>query len=221
MSGLEQQFLNTITFYYERQENTVNTLATSIVEQILNSKNRFWEPADFNKSPSRVLHVLGEMVAAGELRRIRRGLYWRGTATPLGMSPPSAEAILAKVVGKDGVGPSGLYAAYVLRLSTQVPRLPEYAVPVSVPENLPGMIVRSRAARWKRRDAKLRPTEIALLEVLEGWSNLIEVSDAKAMKTLQRLLKDGDVRATALQVGAGTEPIQVQRRLESLLMSTT
>jgi len=73
------------------------------------------------------------------------------------------------VVGKDGVGPSGLYAAYVLRLSTQVPRLPEYAVPVRVPENLLGMIVRSRAARWKRRDAKLRPTEIALLKVLEGW----------------------------------------------------
>ena len=66
----------------------MNMLATSIVEQILNSKNRFWEPADFNKSPSRVLHVLGEMVAAGELRRIRRGLYWRGSATPLGLSPP-------------------------------------------------------------------------------------------------------------------------------------
>jgi hypothetical protein len=199
----------------------MNTFDTSIVGQILNSNNRFWEPADFSQSPSRVLHVLGEMVVEGELRRIRRGLYWRGTATPLGMSPPPAEAILAKVVGKDGVGPSGIYAAYVLRLSTQIPRLPEYAVPVRIPENLPGMIIRSRAARWKRRDAKLRPTEIALLEVLEGWSNLIEVSDAKAMKTLQRLLKDGDVRATALQVGAGTEPIQVQRRLESLLMSTT
>ena len=221
MSGLEQQFLNTRTCYYGGQENTVNTLATSIVEQILNSKNRFWEPADFNKSPSRVLHVLGEMVAAGELRRIRRGLYWRGSATPLGMSPPSAEAILAKVVGKDGVGPSGLYAAYVLRLSTQVPRLPEYAVPVRVPENLPGMIVRSRAARWKRRDAKLRPIEIALLEVLESWSSVIEVSDDQAMKTLRHLLADGELRSTALKAGAGTEPIQIKRRLEELLVGVT
>lgn len=197
----------------------MDTFATSIAGQISNSKNRFWEPADFDRSPSRVLHVLGEMVEAGELRRIRRGLYWRGTATPLGMSPPPAEAVLAKVVGKNGVGPCGLSAAHLLRLSTQVPRLPEYAVPVRVPENLPGMIVRSRAARWKRRDAKLRPTEIAFLEVLDGWSNIIEVSDGEAMKTLRRLLADSDLRPAALRAASDTEPVQVQRRLEALLVS--
>ena len=62
------------------------------------------------------------------------------------------------------------------------------------------MIVRSRAARWKRRDAKLRPTEIAFLEVLDSWSNIIEVSDGEATKTLRRLLARGDLRPAALRL---------------------
>ena len=114
----------------------MNTFTTTIAKRIANSKNRFWEPADFDRSPSRVLHVLGEMVEAGELRRIRRGLYWRGTATPLGMSPPPLRQFSPRWLGKL-VSDPGLSAAHLLRLSTQVPRLPEYAVPVRVPENLP------------------------------------------------------------------------------------
>ena len=78
----------------------MNTFTTTIAKRIANSKNRFWEPADFDRSPSRVLHVLGEMVEAGELRRIRRGLYWRGTATPLGMSPPPLRQFSPRWLGK-------------------------------------------------------------------------------------------------------------------------
>jgi hypothetical protein len=66
-----------------------------------------------------VQHLLADLVNGGELRRVRKGLYWRGTNTPLGMSPPPTHASAAEVSGNKGVGPAGLSAANLLRLSTR------------------------------------------------------------------------------------------------------
>jgi hypothetical protein len=74
-------------------------------------------------------HLLAELTRRGELLHVRRGLYWRGRKTPLGMSPPSPEALAERLVGKHGVGPAGLSAAHRLRLSTQVPRTAHKALP--------------------------------------------------------------------------------------------
>jgi len=38
---------------------------------------------------------------------------------------------------------------------------------------------------------------------------------------LRHLLADGELRPTALKAGAGTEPIQIKRRLEELLVGIT
>lgn len=196
----------------------MDTLARTVSSRISDAHEQFWQVGDFPGSQSRILHILADLVDSGELRHIRRGLYWRGIKTPLGMAPPAPDRLLAQVVGTDGVGPAGLSAAHLLRLSTQVPRLPEYAVPGRAPTNMPGLIVRSRAARWKRRAANLRPTEVAILEVLDQWENVIEVSDDQAMTQLRKTLKSGDARSSALQAAAGTEPAHVRERLKQLLI---
>src|SRR5680860_655578 len=102
-------------------------------ERILRSGNRFWRPEDLVGSPSTKQHLLAGLVDGGELRRIRRGLYWRGTKSPLGMAPPPTDALIQELAPGPGVGPAGLYAANLLRLSTQVPRRAEIAVPPEHP----------------------------------------------------------------------------------------
>lgn len=199
----------------------MESVAETVTTKVADSLERFWAPSDFPGSQSRVLHVLADLVDSGELRHIRRGLYWKGTKTPLGMAPPPAERLIARVAGNDGVGPAGPFAAHLLRLTTQVPRLPEYAVPGRAPTNLPGMKVRSRSARWKRREAKLRPLEVAILEVLDGWENLIDLSDGQALEQLRTTISKGSARPDNLRAAADTEPSHVRARLEQLLAAVS
>jgi hypothetical protein len=149
--------------------------ATRARRSILDSSGRFWSVADLPGAPSTRQHLLAELAGCGELLHVRRGLYWRGRKTPLGMSPPSPEALVEKLVGKHGVGPAGLSAAHRLRLSTQVPRKEQIAVPERPPMSSGPVKFVSRAARTLRKTAALTADEVAVLEALDGWSRVIEV----------------------------------------------
>jgi hypothetical protein len=85
-----------------------------------------------------------------ELIRVRKGLYWRGVQTPLGMSPPHPDALVRELVGSSAVGPAGLSAANALRLSTQVPRRAHVAVPARAPESTGLVRFVSRPTRTAR-----------------------------------------------------------------------
>lgn len=109
--------------------------------------------------------VGGCLAAEGELVRVRRGLYWRGKKTRFGMTHPSVlEAAVA--VGGPGSGPSGIAAGHLLGLTTQVPSTVDVAVPGKTPEPMPGVRFRSRP--YSRRERRLTPVEVAVLEVLRG-----------------------------------------------------
>ena len=184
---------------------------------VVASRDRFWRPADLALPPSTAHHLLGDLVTQAELRRVRRGLYWRGVKTPLGMSPPSPERLVIELAPGPGVGPAGLSAANVLRLSTQVPRVRETAVPYRPPTDAGAVRFVSRAARTRRRSARLNPTEVALLEVLDAWPDVVEVPPAEAFERLAQVLESPRVRAERLADAAGTEPGKVRARLRELL----
>jgi len=186
-------------------------------ERILHSRDRFWRPEDLATSGSTTQHLLARLVDEGELRRIRRGLYWRGQRSPLGMAPPPTEALIAELAPGLGVGPAGLYAANLLRLSTQVPRRAQIAVPSRAPESLNSIQFVGRSARPGRRRAGLNPTEVALLEVLASWESAIEVAPAEAWARLLELLSTGAARADRLVRAGHTEPATVRTRLRELL----
>lgn len=191
--------------------------ATDARRAILGSRERFWQPGDFALTPSTAHHLLGELAARGELRRVRRGLYWRGTKTPLGMAPPPTERLIEALAPGPGVGPAGLSAANLLRLSTQIPRRAAVAVPERAPSSTGPVAFVSRATRTGRAQAGLNAIEVAALEVLNDWAVILEVTPSEATRRLTELLRTGDLRAEPLAQAATTEPGRTRARLAALL----
>lgn len=181
---------------------------------------RFWEPRDFadlDVPLTAVDRALQRLKASGDLVSVRRGLYYRGRARPWGMSRPSAQDVVAHVAGTRGVGPAGLSAANDLGLSTQVPGTDLVAVVGSVPRDFPTVHFVDRRARDARRTASLQPREVAILEVLDAWNDVLEVSRTAAVNLLAAILLDGSVKAARLVAGSLDEPPAVRERLRAVL----
>ena len=167
----------------------------------------FLRRRDFVGSDRAIESALSRMAAQGELVRVRRGLYWRGTKTRFGMTCPSAlEAAVA--VGGPGTGPSGVAAAHLLGLSTQVPATVEVAVPGKIPEPMPGVRFRSRP--YSRREHRLIPAEVAVLEVLRD-PGATEAPWPVVVAHIRGLIANGTVRGDVLALQATEEP-RVQAR---------
>jgi hypothetical protein len=186
--------------------------------RVLRSSNRFWRADDFTGSRAAVLRELSRLAESGKLWHVRRGLYWRGTETMLGMSRPSSVDLVQELVGPDGVGPAEWSAALALGLSTQHPRHDIIAVPVRPPSALDSRIVlKNRSGREGRAKQKLNWNEVALLEVLSDWSQLIELPREEAIKQVARLLQSDKVRPLRLARAARYEPAVVRESLRGLM----
>jgi hypothetical protein len=184
---------------------------------VLGSRERFWRPEDFEGSPVSVAKALSRLTHAGELRRVRRGLYWRGRPTLLGMAPPSPGRVASEIVPDTGKGPAGWSAGLALGLSTQVPRRETIAVPCRAPQSSGSVRFVSRAASVKRRDERLRPFEVALFEVLRDWNHCVEVPFEVAIERVTALIDNGTLRLDRIVRAAATEPPRVRDRLRQLL----
>ncbi|MHB1818009.1 MAG: DUF6088 family protein [Streptosporangiaceae bacterium] len=198
---------------------TPASVAACVRNRVRRSRNRFWRPADFDGSRAAVEQALLRLVDSDDLTHLRRGLYWRGTKTPLGMAPPPV-TLLAKAVAAEprGMGPAAASAANALGLSTQIPRLPVFAVAARVPESMPSAIALvSRAACRARVRVNPRAAEVALLEVLRDWNALVETDDAEARRVVRSHFACGALRPDVLAKVAGTEPAPVPERLAELL----
>ena len=192
-------------------------VAPEVRRKVLHSRSRFWRPVDFTGSPDAVAKSLSRLTAAGEILRVRRGLYWRGVPTRLGMAPPPPDRIVAEVVTATGAGPAGWTAALALGLSTQVPRHETIAVPGRAPRNSGTVRFVSRAASLKRRDERLRPTEVALLEVLRDWETVVGVPREIAVQRVASLVESEAIRLDRVVRASATEPPMVRERLRHLL----
>ena len=194
------------------------SVAATVRNKVNSSRDRFWRPSDFEGSPEAVAKTLSRLAGAGELRRVRRGLYWRGTPTLLGMSPPLPSRLAEEVAGGLGIGPAGLSAALELGLATQVPHYDMIAVPRRVPRNPGPVHLVSRAASTKRQSERLRPAEVALFEVLRDWPGLVELPTPDATVRIADLLKASTLRVDKLVRASSTEPPRVRERLRGLLV---
>jgi hypothetical protein len=196
---------------------STTTIAAGVRERVLRSRERFWRPEDFEGSPEAVAQALSRLVRAGELRRVRRGLYWRGSPTRLGMAPPPPERLAGEVAHVPGTGPAGWSAALALGLSTQVARRDAIAVPGRAPRSPSSVHFVSRASATKRRDERLRPSEVALFEVLRDWDRLVEVPTSEAVERIGRFAETGEVRLDRVARASGSEPPRTRERLRHLL----
>ncbi len=197
------------------------SVANQVRRRVLHSRDRFWRADDFTGSRAAVLRELSRLAEDGKLRHVRRGLYWRGTETMLGMSGPSSVQLVQELVGRDGVGPAEWSAALALGLSTQHPRHDTIAVPTRPPALIEGRIVlKDRRGREGRAQQKLNWHEVALLEILSDWSRLIEMPREEAVNQLVGLLRSDKVRPLKLARAAKDEPAVVREGLRGL-MSTS
>lgn len=191
--------------------------AAAVKERVTATADRFWHPEDFTGPPEAVAKALSRLTKSGELRRVRRGLYWRGRTTPLGMAPPPAARLAAELVDEPGSGPAGSSAALALGLTTQVPRIDVIAVPGRAPRPVPGVRFVSREAAWRRSDERLQSGDVALLESLRSWPTLVEVPDDDAIERISRLVHHGRIDLARVVRASPTEPPIVRERLRSLL----
>jgi hypothetical protein len=201
----------TATMHYDRQA------VQHARRRIMGSHNKFWKTADFDMPPSTTQRLLADLVQHGELRHVRKGLYWRGTKTPLGMAPPPNDVLVSHLAEGKGFGPAGLSAANALRLSTQIPRRAEYAVLDRPPTDGNGLRFVSRSARRGRAANRLSPLDVAALEVLDAWDRVIETGPEEAMRRLAGLLQSGTINAERLARASETEPGAARSRLRYLL----
>lgn len=193
-------------------------VAADVRRQVASGGVRFWAVTDFDDhDPHTVDKALQRMKASGQLRAVRRGLYYRGHMTGFGISRPSPDDIVAAVAGTRGVGPAGLTAANELGLTTQMPGTDVYAVPRPAPRDLPSIRFVARPSRTARADAALRPIEVAVLEVLDAWDAITDTTPDQTETRLVDVLNSGAVRLAHLTRGATDEPPAARERLRHLL----
>ena len=186
--------------------------------RVLRSHDRFWRVEDFNGDAKAVDMSLRRLAAAGEIERVRRGVYWRGRATRFGRAVASPVEAVRKIVGnREAVGAAEWYATNLLGLSTQVPPTPAIAVSRRAPTGLDDVRIIDRASRTGRRDAGLTDLEVTLLEALEGWDRYVEVDSGTATKRFVDVLRRDDVRVGRLVGAAETESSRVRERLRYVL----
>ena len=155
----------------------------------------FLVAADIPGSRRAVECELSRQVAKGELVRARKGVYWKGPKTRVGMPRPRP-GDLALVVAGPGAGPAELSAAHLLGLTTQVPAIEVIAVPGRTPMRIPGVRFVSRSI--ERRIHDLRPVEVAVLEVLRGGPRLVETEWTEVGAVIKRLATSAEIRPELL-----------------------
>ncbi len=192
--------------------------AAQVRNRVLASTDRFWRVEHFDGASHAVVLELRRLVDAGELERVRRGVYWRGRKTRFGSSLPRALDVLREVVGdREAVGATGWYAANLLGLSTQVAPQPALSVTRRPPSGLRGIRIVDRTSRTGRRDARLSGLEATLLEALEGWERYVELKRPAALQRFVEILRDPEVRIDRLVRAARTESPIVRERLRAVL----
>jgi len=158
---------------------------------------------DVTGTRSAVETAFSRLAASGELSRVRRGTYWKGSPTPWGMTLPRTEEV-ALALGGPGSGPAGVAAAYWLGLTSQVPSMYLAAVPGRAPA--PWRFVRFTQRPVGRLLAELSPSEVAVLEVLRSGPAMVESGWDELGSVVFQLAEDGKVRLPALHEAVRGEP---------------
>lgn len=189
------------------------SVATRVRKRVRNGGERYWSLSDFRDLPaSAVAHALSRMTAAGELQRVRKGIYYRAKLTALGPSVPSASGAVAQTM-RAPLHPAGLSAGTALGLSTQNPARPEFATPASAaPGTLRGATVHTRRPPSR---IDLGADDGAILELLRDRGRYSDLSPEETVKHLVRMVSDS-TRFKRLAKAGLSEPPRVRAMLGAL-----
>jgi Family of unknown function (DUF6088) len=187
--------------------------AATVRERVARGKADYWKHSDFADLPaSAVATTLSRMAREGALRRVGKGVYYRSRQTSFGPSGPAASGAVAQTL-RAPVHPAGLSAANFLGLSTQNPRRAEFATPAAAPPTaLSDAVVHTRRPAGR---AGLSAEDGAILETLRARARYSDLSPAKTVGRLRRLLSD-ERHFRTLAAAALEEPPRVRAMLGAL-----
>lgn len=165
-------------------------------------------------TPNAAKSAASRAATRGDLIALRRGLYYKGKRTRYGTARPPAEDVALEVLGRKGVGPTGVWAAHVLNLTTQLPAVPELVTSGPIPTGMRGVRVHKRN-NVARRD--LNYAEIAILEVLRDWDFTTESTWDGVVAAVRERIEGRQVRPNKLAAAArGERKPHVRARLREL-----
>ena len=168
-------------------------------------------PVEGRRMSKRAVEVeLSRLAKAGIVRGVRKGLYWKGVETPSGMLPPTSTE-LGLAVGGPGTGPADVSAARFLGLTTQVPVVVDMAVPGRAPSPTADVVFHARP--YSRATSRLRPAEVAVLEVLRIWPSGVEEDWEFLAERVTALCGMGTIRPECVSEAADQEHAPVVRDL--------
>ncbi len=196
VSALPRVWLDFYARFLQRLPRVKTDSEAAVIRQVVQDApvESWLRRRDFAGSDRAVETAMSRIAANGELLRIRKGLYWKGRLTRFGTTRPTPLQTALEVAG-EGSGPAGVAAAVALGLTTQVPAVVEVAIPGRTPAPIAGIQFRSRS--YQRREHRLQPIEVAVLEMLRTES-VVEESDALVVKVLRKLIRRGDIRRDVL-----------------------
>lgn len=197
------------------QHSPASTAAV-VAAKVKRARRRFFRRTDFAGPHGAVDRELSRLVGDGHLVRIKRGLYWKGPQTMLGMAPPRDHELLHEVLQGQTYGWTGTSAANRLGLTSQVPGRVQVAVVGRPPRDLDVFEFVQRSGHRERAAARLTPVEVAVLEVLADFEELVE-SKSAAWERLTALVESGQVRRDALRRVLIDERPIVREHAEALL----
>jgi len=195
-----------------------DSVAKSVTETVRQARHRFFEADDFEGSRTAVERTLSRLEAGGDLRRVRKGLYWRGSKSRFGMTRPSSTQVVNHVLKGMSYGLTSFSAANALGLSSQVPAITTIAVAGGAPRDLEDLLIRFvvRSGRRGQARQRLRAEEFALLEVMPEWDDVVELDLESARRRVETLVEQGSLRPAAIAKAARAESRAVRDGLARL-----
>ena len=206
-------------------------LPTRVLQRVLSDEAAVWTPADFVDLGSRaaVDKVLQRLVAAGELRRIDRGLYDRPRRNRLTgrETVPDYRAVIQAVTRRDQARfvVDGMTAANDLGLTTAVPARIEVMVDTRLkPIKLGAQEIQFKTAAPSRLFWAGRPG-MRVVQALHWLQDMLARPEEqeRVRRHLQRLFADpkhGQALKDDLRQGFSALPIWMQDILRDLVFPT-
>ncbi len=206
-------------------------LRSQLLARIVSNPDEVWTPGDFADLGGRAAidKTLQRLVAAGELRRIDRGLYDQPRKSALTGRPtvPDYRAVIRAVARRDQVRVvvDGMTAANDLGLTTAVPARIEVLADARLkPIKLGGQEIHFKFAAPSRLYWADRPA-MRVVQAMHWMQDMLtQDSERQRVQTmLRRLLVDpehGQAIRDDLRAGLSALPIWMQEFLRGLLTST-
>jgi len=201
-------------------KNRQRSIVGRIRARIESAGERVWRATDFQCADrawtaQAIAQSLSRLSRQGVVRRLGKGLYYRGRETAFGPSLPSPAMVQSLPIAGRKIFPSGHAAASVLGLTTQQPARPEIA---TTGGSLPRLIVGKHAIVRTRRPESwhsLDADDAAILEVLRQRGATSELSANETVRRLLSLFKKPG-RFTRLCRVASSEPPRVRAMLGAI-----